>query len=201
MTPNIITVHPSVPFKSIKQFIAYAKAHPGQLSYSAALVGTSPQLSMELLKLQAKFDIVHIPYRNAAQGLSDTIGGQIPVNISNLPATIGPVQTGRVRALAVTSAQRISQMPDVPTMQESGVPGFEVNSWYGVAAPAGTPAPLLDKLNADITAVLRMPEVQQRLIELVIPPSPTSREEFDQFIRAEIARWAQVIKDAGIPQQ
>jgi tripartite-type tricarboxylate transporter receptor subunit TctC len=86
-------------------------------------------------------------------------------------------------------------------MQESGVPGFEVNSWYGVAAPAGTPAPLLDKLNADITAVLRMPEVQQRLIELVIPPSPTSREEFDQFIRAEIARWAQVIKDAGIPQQ
>ncbi len=201
MTPNIITVHPSVPFKSIKQFIAYAKAHPGQLSYSAALVGTSPQLSMELLKLQAKFDIVHIPYRNAAQGLSDTIGGQIPVNISNLPATIGPVQTGRVRALAVTSAQRISQMPDVPTMQESGVPGFEVNSWYGVAAAAGTPAPLLDKLNADITAVLRMPEVQQRLIELVIPPSPTSREEFDQFIRAEIARWAQVIKDAGIPQQ
>ena len=201
MTPNIITVHPSVPFKSIKQFIAYAKAHPGQLSYSAALVGTSPQLSMELLKLQAKFDIVHIPYRNAAQGLSDTIGGQIPVNISNLPATIGPVQTGRVRALAVTSAQRISQMADVPTMQESGVPGFEVNSWYGVAAPAGTPPPLLDKLNADITAVLRMPEVQQRLIELVIPPSPTSREEFDQFIRAEIARWAQVIKDAGIPQQ
>src|SRR5258706_1382635 len=201
MTPNIITVHPSVPFKSIKQFIAYAKAHPGQLSYSAALVGTSPQLSMELLKLQAKFDIVHIPYRNAAQGLTDTIGGQIPVNISNLPATIGPVQTGRVRALAVTSAQRISQMPDVPTMQESGVPGFEVNSWYGVAAPAGTPAPLLDKLNADITAVLRMPEVQPRFIELVIPPSPTSREEFDQFIRAEIARWAQVIKDAGIPQQ
>ncbi|MEN3353227.1 MAG: hypothetical protein V7640_1385 [Betaproteobacteria bacterium] len=201
MTPNIITVHPSVPFKSIQQFIAYAKARPSELSYSAGLVGTSPQLSMELLKLQVKFDVVHIPYRSAAQGVSDTIGGQIPVNVSNVPAIVGPVQGGRLRALAVTSAQRVSLLPNVPTMQESGVPGFEVNSWYGVAAPAATPAPLLDKLNADITSVLRMPEIQQRLTEMVIPPSPTSRKEFDQFIRAEIARWAQVIKDAGIPQQ
>jgi len=201
MTPNIIVVHPSVPFKSIKQFIAYAKAHPGQLSYSSAIAGTSPQLSMELLKLQVKFDIVHIPYRIAAQGVTDTIGGQVPVNVSNFPAIVGPVQTGRLRALAVTSAQRAALLPDVPTMQESGVPGFEVNSWYGVAAPAGTPVPLLDKLNADITSVLRMPEIQQRLNDLVMPPSPTSREEFDQFIRAEIARWAQVIRDAGIPKQ
>jgi tripartite-type tricarboxylate transporter receptor subunit TctC len=201
MTPNIITVHPSVPFKSIKQFIAYAKAHPGQLSYSAGLVGTSPQLSMELLKLELKFDVVHIPYRIAAHGVTDTIGGQIPINVSNVPALLGPVQTGRLRALAVTSAQRVSMLPEVPTMQESGVPGFEVNSWYGVAAPAGTPAPVLDKLNADITSVLRMPEIQQRLTEMVIPPSPTSRKEFEQFIRAEIARWAQVIKDAGIAQQ
>jgi tripartite-type tricarboxylate transporter receptor subunit TctC len=201
MTPNIITVHPSVPFKSIQQFIAYAKARPSELSYSAGLVGTSPQLSMELLKLQVKFDVVHIPYRSAAQGVSDTIGGQIPVNVSNVPAIVGPVQGGRLRALAVTSAQRVSLLPNVPTMQESGVPGFEVNSWYGVAAPAATPAPLLDKLNADITSVLRMPEIQQRLTEMVIPPSPSSRKEFDQFIRAEIVRWAQVIKDAGIPQQ
>jgi tripartite-type tricarboxylate transporter receptor subunit TctC len=201
MTPNIISVHPSVPFKSIKQFLAYAKAHPGQLSYSSAIVGTSPQLTMELLKLQVKFDVVHIPYRIAQQGVSDTMGGQVPVNISNVPTIIGPVQAGRLRALAVTSAQRVSQLPDVPTMQESGVPGFEVNSWYGVAAPAATPPPLLDKLNADITSVLRMPEIQQRLTEMVIPPSPTSRAEFDQFIRAEVARWAKVIKDAGIPQQ
>jgi tripartite-type tricarboxylate transporter receptor subunit TctC len=180
MTPNIITVHPSVPFKSIQQFIAYAKARPGELSYSAGLVGTSPQLSMELLKLQVKFDVVHIPYRIAAQGVTDTIAGQIPINVSNVPAIIGPVQAGRLRALAVTSAQRVSLLPDVPTMQESGVPGFEVNSWYGVAAPAGTPAPLLDKLNADIASVLRSPEIQQRLTEMVIPPPPTSRTEFDQ---------------------
>ena len=201
MTPNIITVHPSVPFKSIQQLIAYAKARPSELSYSAGLVGTSPQLSMELLKLQVKFDIVHIPYKSAAQGVTDTIGGQVPVNVSNVPAIIGPAQGGRLRGLAVTSAERVSLLPDVPTMQEAGVAGFEVNSWYGVAAPAATPVPLLDKLNADITSVLRMPEIQQRLTEMVIPPSPTSRAEFDQFIRAEVARWAKVIKDARIPQQ
>ena len=201
MTPNIITGHPSTPFKSIKQLIAYAKAHPGELSYCAALAGTSPHLSMELLKLQMKFDVVHIPYRIGTQAVTDTIGGQVPINISNVPVTIGSVQTGRLRALAVTSAQRASLFPDVPTMQESGVPGFEVNSWYGVVAPAGTPVPVLDKLNADFTSVLRMPEVQQRLNEVVMPPAPTSREEFDQFIRAEIARWAKVIKEAGIPKQ
>ncbi len=200
-TPNIILVHPSVPFKSIKQLVAYAKANPGRLSYSAALAGTSPQLTMELLKLQMKFDIVHIPYRLGVQAITDTIGGQIPINVSNFPAVIGSVQTGRLRALAVTSAQRAALLPDVPTIHESGVPGFEVTSWYGVVAPAGTPAPILDKLNADITSVLRLPEIKQRLDELVVPPSPTSREEFDQFIRAEIARWAQVVKDAGIPKQ
>ena len=201
MTPNIITVHPSVPFKSIREFIAYAKANPGKLSYSSALVGTSPQLTMELLKLLVKFDVVHIPYRNASQAISDTIAGQLPVNISNVPGVIGAIQSGRLRPLAVTSAQRIVQLPDVPTMQEAGVAGFEVNSWYGVAAPAGTPEPLLDKLNADINSVLRQPEVQQRLTELVMPPAPTSRKEFDEFIRSEVARWAKVIKEAGIPQQ
>jgi tripartite-type tricarboxylate transporter receptor subunit TctC len=201
MTPNIITVHPSTPFKSIKQLIAYAKARPAELSYSAAVAGTSPHLTMELLKLQMNFDIVHIPYRIGTQAVTDTIGGQIPINISNGPLAIGHVQTGRLRALAVTSAQRVSLLPDVPTMQESGVPGFEVNSWYGVVAPAGAPVPVLDKLNADITSVLRIPEIQQRLNELVVPPAPTSRDEFDQFIRAEIARWAKVIKDARIPKQ
>ena len=201
MTPNVIVVHPSVPFQSIKQFIAYAKAHPGQLSYSAALIGTSPQLTMELLKLQMKFDVLHIPYRLGTQAVSDTIGGQIPINVSNAPLVMAHVQAGRLRALAITSAQRVTQLPDVPTMQEAGVPGFEVNSWYGVVAPAGTPVPVLDKLNTDITSVLRMPEVQQRLNEVVIPPSPTSRKEFDEFIRAEITRWALVIKDAGIPKQ
>jgi len=201
LTPNILTVHPSVPIRSIKEFIAYAKAHPGKLSYSAGLVGVSPQLSMELLQLMAKFDVVHIPYKIAAQGLTDTIGGQVPFNMSNFPATVAPVQAGRLRLLAVTSANRAAQLPSVPTIQEAGFPGYDVQSWYGVCAPAGTPTAVLDKLHADFNTVLRMPDVQQRLNELVMGGAPTSREEFEQFIRAEIARWAKVIKDAGIPQQ
>ena len=201
MPPNIITVHPSVPFRSIKELVAFAKSNPGKLSYAAGTVGTSPHLTMEWLKLRMKFDIVHIPYRNAGQGTSDVIAGQLPVNITNFPFVIGPIQNGRLRALAITSAKRQAQLPDVPTVQESGVPDFEVNSWYGVCAPAGTPAALLDRLNADLHSVMRIPEIEQRLTELGMPPAPTSREEFDQFIRAEIARWAQVIKEAGIPKQ
>jgi tripartite-type tricarboxylate transporter receptor subunit TctC len=201
MTPNIITVHPSTPFRSIKDLAAYAKSNPSKMSYSSGLVGTSPHLSMEWLKLLMKFDIVHIPYKNAVQGTNDVIAGQLPINITNFPAVIGQVQARRLRALAVTSAKRQPLLPDVPTVLESGVPDYEVNSWYGVCGVAGTPVPLLDKLHADFVSVLRMPEVEQRLTELVIPPSPTSREEFDQFMRAEIARWAQVIRDAGIPKQ
>lgn len=201
LTPNIITVHPSMPMKTLKQLIAYARANPGKLSYASGLVGTSPQLSMELLKLTAKIDIVSIPYKVGAQGITDNMAGQVPVGISNFPAALAPVQSGRLRALAVTSATRAASLPDVPTVQESGVPGFDVSSWQGVCAPGGTPAALLDKLNADVNSVLRIPDVQQRLQELVMVGAQTTREEFDQFIRGEIARWAKVIKDAGIPQQ
>ncbi len=201
MTPNTITTHPSVPFRSIKDLVAYARANPGKLSYSTGLAGTSPHLTMEWLKLRMKFDIVVIPYKSLGQAISDTIGGQLPINVSNFPGVIGAVRDGRLRALAVTSAKRQAQLPDVPTMQESGVPDFEVNSWYGVCAPAATPVAILDKLNADLHAVLRIPEVDQRLNELVMTPAPTTREEFDRFMRAEIARWAQVIKDANIPKE
>jgi tripartite-type tricarboxylate transporter receptor subunit TctC len=201
MTPNMITVHPSTPFRSIKDLAAHAKTIPGKLSYSSGTVGTSPHLSMEWLKLLMKFNIVHIPYKNATQGTADVIAGHLPINITNFPALVEPVKAGRLRPLAVTSKERQPLLPNVPTVQESGVAGYEVNSWYGVCAPAAVPAVLLDKIHTDIVAVLRMPDVEQRLTELVIPPSPTSREEFDQFIRAEIARWAKVIKDAGIPKQ
>jgi tripartite-type tricarboxylate transporter receptor subunit TctC len=201
MTPNIITVHPSTPFKSIKDLVAHARATPGKISYSSGLVGTSPHLAMEWLKLRMKFDIVHIPFKNASQGTMDVVAGQLPIDITNFPFVFQFVQNGRLRALAVTSAERQPLLPDVPTIQELGVPGYEVNSWYGVCAPAAVPAAILDKVNADLHTVLRMPEVEQRLKELVIPPSPTTRDEFDRFMRAEIARWAQVIKDAKIPKQ
>jgi len=201
LTPNIIIVHPSLPARSMKELIAFAKRNPGKLSYSSGQVGTSPQLSMELVKLVAKIDMVNIPYRIGSQGLTDTIAGQVAVGISNFPQTVAPVQAGRLRPLAVTSAKRTAQLPDVPTVQEAGIPGVDVSSWQGVCAPAATPAAVLDKLNADVNAVLRIPEIHQRMEELVMVGAQTTREEFDQFIRAEIARWAKVIKDAGIPQQ
>lgn len=198
--PNVIAVHPSVPFKTIKDLISFAKANPGKLSYAASTPGTSPHLTMELLKLRMKFDIVHIGYKNASQGTSDVIAGQLPINITNIPFLVAPIQAGQLRALAVASAKRQPLLPNVPTMQESGVPDFEVNSWYGVCAPAGTPVALLDKLHADLLAVMRIPEVDRRLNELGMPPEPASREEFDKFMRAEIARWAQVIKEAKVPK-
>ena len=201
ITPNIILVHPSVPFKTVRQMIDYARANPGKLNYSAALAGTSPHLTMELLKLQLKFDIVHVPYKIGVQAVTDTIAGQVPINVSNAPLSIGALQGNRLRALAVTSAQRLSVLPDVPTMQESGVPNFVVNSWQGLMAPANTPAAILDKINADMHTALRSPEVEKRMQEAGMPPSPTTRQEFDQFVRGEIARWARVIKEAGIPQQ
>jgi tripartite-type tricarboxylate transporter receptor subunit TctC len=200
-TPNILTAHPSVPIRSIREFITYARSNPGKLSYSAGLPGESPQLSMEMLKLLVKIDVAHIPYKVAAQGIADTIGGQIPFNISNLPAIVGPVQSGRLKGLAVTGANRAALLPAVQTMPEAGVLHYEVNSWYGACAPAGTPAPLLDKLYQDFTAVLRLPDIQQRLAELAIDTAPKNPDEFGQFIRTEITRWAKVIKEAGIPQQ
>jgi tripartite-type tricarboxylate transporter receptor subunit TctC len=200
-TASVVVVHPSLPARSVKEFIAYARANPGKLSYGTSAAGTSPQLTMELLKLTAKIDVVHIAYKGAPQALSDVIGGQIPVSAQTAPAVLPAIQSGRVRALAVTSLKRIPQLPSVPTMDETELPGFEVNSWYGLCAPAGTPAPILDKVHADLTAVLRMPEIQQRFMGLVIEVAPTSREDFAQFIRAETVRWARVIKAAGIPQQ
>ena len=201
MPPNIIAVHPSTPFKSIKDLVAYAKAHPGKLSYSAGLVGTSPHLSMEWFKQRMKIDIVHIPFVNASQGTGQTVAGEIPINVTNMPFVIGPIQSGRLRVLAVGSAKRQPLLPNVPTLQEAGLPDFEVNSWYGVCAPAAVPPPILDKINADLHEVMRIPEIEQRLTELGMPPAPTTRDEFDKFIRAEIARWAQVIKEAKIPKQ
>ena len=198
--PNILCINPSLPASNVGEFIKLIKANPGKFKFASSGVGASPHLTMEWLKLRLKFDIVHVPYKIASQGTQDVMAGQLPINITNMPFVIAPIQAGRLRALAVASAQRQPLVPDVPTMQESGVPDFEVNSWYGVCAPAGVPVALLDKINADVHAVMRIPEVAQRLTGLGMPPAPTSRDEFDKFMRAEIARWAQVIKDAGIPK-
>ncbi|MGZ8212613.1 MAG: Bug family tripartite tricarboxylate transporter substrate binding protein [Burkholderiales bacterium] len=201
LTPNVLVVHPSLPVRSVKEFFAYARANPGKLSYGTSAAGSSQLLTMELIKLTAKIDVLFIPYKGAPQSLSDTIGGQIPCTVQSAPGVLSAIQTGRVRPLAVTSLKRIPQLPAVPTLHESALPDFEVNSWYGLCAPAGTPAPILEKVHADLTAVLRMPEIQQRLGDLVIQVAPTSPREFAQFIQAETTRWARVIKAANIAQE
>lgn len=200
-TASVLIVHPAQPIGSVVEFIAYARTNPGKLSYGSSGAGTSPHLAMELLKTLAKINVVHIAYKGAPQALSDLVGGQIPVSISNIPAYLPPIQAGRARALAVTSIKRASQLPNVPTVDESGQKGYEVTSWYGVCALAGTPSAILKKLHADVTKVLAAPDVQQRMVELVIDPSPTSREEFAAFIRSETNRWAQVARDAGLVKQ
>lgn len=200
-TSSALIVHPSMPVSSVAEFIAYARANPGKVSYGSSGAGSSPHLAMELFKTMTGIDVVHIAYKGAAPALADLIGGQVPVGISNIPALLSPVQSGRVRALAVTGAKRVSQLPSVPTMSESGLTGYEVTSWYGVCAPAGTPAPVLDKLHADLIRVLETRELQQRLNDMVVDVAPTSREDFVAFIMAETHRWAQVVNDAGLVKQ
>jgi tripartite-type tricarboxylate transporter receptor subunit TctC len=200
-TANALIVHPSLPVASVAELIAYAKAHPGKLSYGSPGVGSSPHLSMELFKSIAGINIVHIAYKGAMPALADLMGGQIPVMFSNLPALLPHIASGKVRALAVTSARRAAQLPAIPTMIESGIPDYVVTAWYGMCAPAGTPEPILEKLHADLMTTLQAQDVQQRLSDLVIDVAPTGRDEFTAFIRSEIGRWSEVVRNAGIPQQ
>ncbi|HTP97399.1 MAG TPA: tripartite tricarboxylate transporter substrate binding protein, partial [Burkholderiales bacterium] len=199
-TASMLVVHPSLPAASLQEFIAYARANPGKLSYGASAAGASPQLAMELFKLTAKIEVVHIAYKGAPQALSDVIGGQIAVSMQTAPAVLPALHGARVRALAVTSLKRMAQFPAVPTFDESGFPGFEVTTWYGLCAPAGTPVAILDKVHGDLVAVLHSAEVIERFDEQMLTPAPLSRAEFAQFIRAEAVRWAKVVRAAGIPQ-
>ncbi len=200
-TPNALVVHPAVPAATLAEFIAHAKAYPGKLSYGTSGQGSSPHLSMELFSTLSGIKVVHIAYKGAAPALADLMAGQIAAVVSNIPALLSLAQAGRIRVLAVTGAQRLPQWPAVPTMIESGFPGYDVNSWYGVCAPAATPAPLLSKLHADFTRVLQAPDVRQRLSELVVEVTPTSPEVFAAFIGSETKRWIQVARNAGITPQ
>ena len=161
-TANALIVHPSLPAQSVAEFIGYAKTHPGKLSYGSPGVGTSPHLSMELFKSITGINVVHIAYKGAMPALADLMGGQIPVMLANLPALLPHIISGKIRALAVTSAKRTAQLPSVPTMIESGVPDYVVTAWYGMCAPAGTPQPILEKLHTDLIRTLQAPDVRQR---------------------------------------
>ena len=195
--PNILVVHPSVPAKTVKELIDYARAQPGKLSYASSGAGTSIHLSGELFKMLAKVDMVHIPYKGSAPAMTDMIGGQVQVMFDNMPSALPHVKAGKLRALAVTSAQRSPSAPEVPTMGEAGVAGFDVQSWFGLVAPKGTPKDIIARLNAESVKALATADIKERFMELGAVPGPMSPEAFGDYIRSEIIRWGEVVKVSG----
>jgi len=200
-TPNVLVVHPSVPVQTLKEFIDYVKASPGKYNYASPGYGTSPQMTMELFKLTTGINPVHIPYKGGAPALADVMAGVVTGMFGNLPEQLSAIKAGKTRALAVSTLQRSPQLPDVPTVAESGYPGFEVTVWYGVCTQSAVPKPILAKLSATLLKVLNTPEMKARLAENTIEATPTSPEEFAAFIRAETDKWAKVVKDANLPKQ
>ncbi|HZD19412.1 MAG TPA: tripartite tricarboxylate transporter substrate binding protein [Burkholderiales bacterium] len=197
VTPNVLAVHPSVPARTVAEFIAYAKANPGKLSYGSSGVGTSTHLGVELFKSMAGVDIVHVPYKGGAASSADLAAGQVQLVITNMPEQVAYVTTGRTRALGVSTAKRSPRFPDLPTIAET-LPGYEVTVWYGICGPGRMAAPLVAKINADLNRALASPETTQRLSGAGIEPAPGSPAEFRVFAEREIAKWAKVVKDTGI---
>ena len=196
--PNILVVNASSPYKSVQDITAALKAKPGSLSYASAGNGTSQHLSAELYKYLAGVDMVHIPYKGSGPAIQDVIGGQVPM-MFDTSVVAGPhIESGRLRALAVTSSKRAAVFPNVPTMAESGVPGYDVVSWQAIFAPAGTPKPIVNRLHAELAKILKDPEVQDRLAKLGLDPSGMTPSELAAFQKAEIDKWAKVIKAANI---
>ena len=196
--PFAMIVHPSVPAKNVQEFIALAKAKPGSLNYSSAGNGTSNHLAGELLKSMARIDIVHVPYKGSAPALNDLIAGQVSL-MFDLVLTAAPhVKAGAVRGLAVTGAQRSSALPELPTVAESGVPGYEVSAWFGIFAPAGLAQSVVQRLNAEFVKGLQQPDLRQRLASQGAEPLTSTPDEFGNYLRSEIAKWAKVVKESGM---
>ena len=195
--PNILVVNTGLPAKNVKEFVALAKAKPGGMNYVSSGIGASPHLTMELFKSRTGTDLVHVPYKAMAQGFLDLMSGQHQAMFANLPGQLPLIKAGRVRPLAVTSAERAVQVPDVPTMMESGIPDFEVTVWQGVAVPVATSGAIVERLHGVMMKTLAAPDLKQRLLEQGVVASPSTRVEFAAFVRSESARWAQVVKESG----
>jgi tripartite-type tricarboxylate transporter receptor subunit TctC len=195
--PNALVVHPSVPVKSMQEFITYAKANPGKINYGSSGVGSPPHLSMELLRSITGINLVHVPYKGAGPALADLLGGQVQAMCTSLAGLINFVKSGRVRALGVTTAKRNPQLPDVPTIVESGVPGYDVTIWYAVFAPVATPKAIVDKLNAEMVKALNSSEMKERMALQGMDPAPSTPAELTAFVKAESAKWAKAAKDSG----
>ena len=195
---NVLVIHPSLPARNVKEFVAFVKARPGQINFASAGVGTSPHLSMELLLVLAKLNMVHVPYKGSGPGVSDLIAGHVPAMMPNMLSAQPHIKTGRLRALGVTGTKRAPGAEDIPTIAEAGVPGYEAVQWYGVLAPAATPRDIITKLHTGVVRALQNPDVRQRLLNDGAEPVGSSPEEFAAYLRSETTKWAQVIKAAGI---
>jgi tripartite-type tricarboxylate transporter receptor subunit TctC len=199
--PNVLIVNPSVPAKTLPEFIALAKKQPGKLTYGTPGIGTSPHMCMELFKSMAGVDLQHIPYRGTVPALTDVMSGQISGMFSTMLSAKPQIEAGKVRAFGVSTATRSVSMPDIPSIAEAGVPGYEAVQWYGFLAPAGTPAAIISQIHAESMKALNSAEMKEKLAHDGAEPSPTSPEEFAALIRAEIEKWRKVAKVAGIEQQ
>jgi len=195
---NLLAVHPSVPAKTVKEFIALLRAKPGQLTYGSGGMGSAMHVSAELFNMMAKVSMVHVPYKGAGPVANDLVGGQINLAFVSVPSSLPFVKSGRVRAIAVAGSKRSIALPDVPTVDESGLPGFESSQWYGVMAPIKTPRPIVEKLHHDFNEAMNVPDIKAQLIARGFELVGSTPAEFDQFIKNEIAKWAKVIKAAGI---
>jgi tripartite-type tricarboxylate transporter receptor subunit TctC len=199
--PNILVVHPSLPVKNVKELVWFSQARPGELNFGSAGTGTNPHLSMELLLNLTGMKMVHIPYKGSAPAMIDIVGGQVAVMTATMLTGIPHVRSGRLRALGVTSARRTAVAPDVPTIAESGVPGYEAVQWYGVLAPAQTPKEIVTRLHRDLASILHTAEIKERFAADGGDPGGNTPEEFGRYIRAETEKWAKVVKAAGIKQE
>jgi len=198
-TQNLmLLVHPSVPAKSVKELVRFARSQPGKLSFASAGNGTGSHLSGELFKQLAGVDIQHIPYKGVAPGMVDVISGQVAINFPSILTALPHVRSGRVRPLAVTGASRTRAAPELPTMQEAGIKGYESATWYGIVAPAGTPQEIVTKLSTEVAAILKQPDINERLSKEGADPVGSSPQEFGRFMQQEIEKWRKVIRAAGI---
>ena len=196
-TSQVLAVHPSVPVKTVKEFIAYAKKRPGQLNYSSAGNGSQPHLTAEMFKSRTGIDNVHVPYKGAPPQLADLIAGHVALTFATSPTAVPQVKAGKLRALAVSTLKRISALPDVPTIDESGVPGFDASGANGLVGPAGMPPAIVERLNAAVVRIVKDPAMSKFLSDQGAEPWTTTPGEYGAYIKSEVAKWAKAVKDSG----
>ena len=197
-TPNVLLANPSFPAKDVKELIAMAKANPGSINFGSTSHGGSPHMSGELLKTLAGINITHVPYKGGSPMLSDLMGGQIQIGFDNLPSSMNLIRAGKVRALAVTTTTRWPGAPEIPTLAEAGVPGYDMSAWFGLFAPGGTPQSTVDELNKHVVAILKTPEMQKKLLELGAQPVGDTSAQFGEFVRKDMKKWQDVAKANNI---